>query len=405
MRKIYLGLQIKRVMRMFGHILAVTVLLGVILALLLGSILQTLTQSADHQRFRVGITGDIHNSYIQLAKSALESMDSTRFSLEMVFMTEEQAKDAMYKGELTAYAVLPEGFLDAILYGEVRTVRYVTTAGNISIASIVKNEITQMIADLLTCSQKGIYGTERALRANGYPQGVGKHVNAISLRYVDLVLKRSEMYTAEQLGISNGLSLPAYYFCGMTVLFLYILGLPYAVLFIKRDRTLERVMTAKGQSAIRQVLCEATAYVLACFALIISVGGIAAVIGEVSGLFAVWDVLKLCVSILPVAVMITLGNLLIFECSKQVISGVLLQFFATIVMCYAAGCFYPIYTLPPLLQSVSYFLPAGVARGYLSACLTGEGMAQCMLALLVYTILFLAVTTLVRMHRTVSNRG
>lgn len=399
----YGWLQTKRVMRVLPYVLLVTVVLAVCLALLLSGMLRTVNESEERQRFEIGIVGDTDNIYIDLGKSALESLDSTRFSVEMTIMTETQAQQAIQKGELLAYVVLPEGFVDAILYGEVRTIRYVTTAGSVGIASIVKEEVTRVIMELLTHSQKGVYGLEHALKANG--ETVGGHVTAISLEYADFVFDRAGVYSVEELGISDGLDLLSYYFCSMTVLFLYLMGLPYAVVFIKREYALERVLAAKGRNAFKQMLCSALAYVIAVWVLVALLAALLAICGQYMGMFTVGQALSFAVKVLPVASMIALCNLFLFEVSDSVLGGVLLQFFASLAMCYAAGCFFPIYSLPLFLQKLSVFLPTGLSRTYLSACVSGENATIYLLGLLAYTAIFFVAAALVRHRRIVGSRG
>lgn len=402
--KTYIWLQIKRTMRVFPYILLITAVLLAGIAFVFGSILQTENQSENRQRFKVGIVGDTDNMYIELGKAALESIDSTRFSIEMVMLTEEEAKTAMQRAELSAYVVIPKGFVEAMRYGEIRTIQYVTTTGNVGISSMFKEEITRAIIEMLTHTQKGIYGTQHALQAAGQNKGINQHLNNISLEYADVLFRRSEMYTAKELGLSHGLDLGQYYFCGMSVLFLCILGLPYAALFVKKEHAIERVLAAKGCTALRQTVCEYIVYTANMWLLTALVTVAAAIFGEQTAMFKAAEAVTVGLQMLPVVAMLAAFNMLVFEVAGNVISGVLLQFFSTVAMCYVTGCFYPSYALPRVLQTISPFLPTGVSTGYLANCLLKQDAFVYAGGVVLYGAVFFALTVATRNRKLVGKR-
>ena len=105
--------------------------------------------------------------------------------------------------------------------------------------------------------------------------------------------------------------------------------------------------------------------------------------------------------ILPVIALTSAFNVFLFEIANDIVSGVLLQFFATLSLCYVTGCMYPIYAFPKVVQRISPFLPTGIARGYLIGCITEETSVTNLLGVIVYFVLFFGAAAAVKQYKTV----
>ena len=108
--------------------------------------------------------------------------------------------------------------------------------------------------------------------------------------------------------------------------------------------------------------------------------------------------------LIPVIVMLSAFNLMLFEISKNVVSGVLLHFFSTLLLCYISGCLYPIYAFPEIIQKLDYILPTGIARANLSSAFVGECNTYALIGTLIMAVLFYAATVASRTRKTLSNR-
>ena len=69
---------------------------------------------------------------------------------------------------------------------------------------------------------------------------------------------------------------------------------------------------------------------------------------------------------LPVAVLAAAVSYLVYSLVSDLISGVLLQFFVSLALCFVSGCLYPVYFFPSGVQRVAAWLPTGAARNYLA---------------------------------------
>ena len=369
--------QLKRLLRYLpGAVCALLVLaLGASLAL------SAMNRSSD-QRVRIATVGTMGDEFLQMGLTALRSFDSTQFTLELVeAQTEEEARQALSRGELAAYMVVPENFLNDAFNGIIHPIRLVTAAGSAGLVSIFKEEVSAVISDLLLHSQKGVYGMQQAMADNDIG-GRGEQMTMLALKYAEYIIARDRIYEVAELGAGNDLPLQDYLVCALTVTVLCLCCLPFAPMVIRRDHAVARMLAAKGRPAWAQALLEFFVYCLGVLT-------VAAFLGAAVGGIAAFGIVRL----LPVAVTVAALSYLLYALSGDPIGGVLLQFFLWVAMCFVSGCIYPVYFFPVAVQRLAAFLPTGAARAWLAAAYTGEGS---LLPLLGYSLAFCAVGVLAR---------
>ena len=403
--KTYLYLQFKRVLRFFPFVATVSVLLFLALALILNNAIFLDSNSEEKQRFRIAIVGDSEDTYLDLALKAVETFDSSRFAIAFDRLDEETAQNELRKGSISAYIVMPDGFVRSALRGNLKPIKYITTTGTSELSSIFKDELTAIISSVLKEAQKGVYGLGNALRENVQSVTTSEHMNSFSIEYLTFILDRNNLYNTNELGISDNITLPEYLLCGISVLFLLLMGLPYAPVFVKNDYSLNKKLIIRGDKNYKQVLCEYFSYFLAnlllvcLLLLVISIAG--SVMNDIFSGFIppVSEIPSIILKIIPAILVLTALTFLFFELSENIVTGVLLYFFSTIALCYISGCFYPIYTFPQVIQDISAFLPTGLSRSYFANCITGSSYLNA-LWLILYSVVFLSIAILLRRYKT-----
>lgn len=406
--KKYFYLQWKRTLKIFPFVLIAALILFAGLAGVFLGLMRMQRESDDVQKFKVGIVGDTADSYLDFGLSALKTLDDTRFSLELERLEESEAQQALAQYDISAYLVFPEGFMDAALLGDVKTIRLITRAGDGGLVMIFKEEIAQAVTYLLAESQKGVFGVQTALDSNGYQQLSYQYLNEMNVEYIDFVLHRSDLYRVTELGISDSLTLQEYFLCSFVVFLLLLIGLPYAAVFIKKDWTLNRILASGTCGASKQVACEAAAYtgvMLLLTAVIMTASAL--FMGKITQQSAPleFDPRTLALHLIPAIIIASAFHMMLFELSGNIVNGILLQFFCSVSLCYAAGCFYPIYAFPKAVQSLAPFLPTGLMRSYLASGITGERSAADLFGIFAFTSVFLAITVAVRKHKITAKVG
>lgn len=385
-------MQVKRLGRVLpGALLASLILLGGLLLVFRLTVEKDST-GPENQRFRVAMVGYTDDPFLQMGLSALQGFDSSRLTLDIQLMEQEQARKALSSGQIAAYVEIPEGFIEAARVGNIMPLKFVSTTGAAGLTSIVKDEITGVISQVLHHSQKGVYGMEHVVRDEGLR--LGDNMTVMALRYTEYVLDRDKLYAVEELGIADALGLEGYLLCGLSVLFLMLCCLPYGASLIRKDMALQQMLRAKGVSAFRQTAAEFGAYVIYLYIMVsVLLLGAKVFAGESFPFLAVM------LRAIPVVCMAAAFSYMLCSLSSGLTGGLLLLFFSSLAMCFVSGCLYPVYMFPISLQQVAAWLPAGIARSLLSGCITEAGGGLQTLWLLLYTGGFFAVGCVVNTHR------
>ena len=383
-------------------LLIACILLCTALGIFLGGMIENDKNDAKHQKFKIAIVGSTEDNYLSMGITALKTLDSTRFAIEIIQTDEQTAKSNLESGKIAAYVVIPKGFAQAALSGNIMKIKYYTTDSAVGVVSIFKDEVTKTISDILVDSQKGVYGLADSIRDNTTIKGVGNHMDYLALDYLSMILRRSEVYTVSTLGVTDGLSTAGYFLSGILTLFILLQGIVASGIFIRKDNSLCRVIRANGGGAFKQVTSEYLAYfILIALIVILIVTSVFLVIspGEIIpdikwATFS--DLPLLLLKLLPAVAVITSLQFLLFEISTALVSGVLLQFLVAISLGYISGCFYPIYFFPDIAQKISTFLPSGIARTHISNCISNNFNAESLLGCAIYIAIFMTITLLIR---------
>lgn len=392
-------------------ILAVAVLLCVSVSIIFTTMIKLDSSSSDKQKFKIGIVGDTSESFFGIGIKALETFDSSRFAMEFVETDEDNAKASLQNGELSAYVVIPDDFIDSIIYGEIKKMKYYTTADSVGVSALFEEEVTQVISDILIQSQKGIYGLADAMTDSGNGEDAGERMNELCVEYIGLIINRTVIGNNEIIGVADGQSIQCYFLCSIATLFMFLFGISCTSMYVKRDMSLNRIMSANGENALKQIFCEYSAYFLLMYSVVVTAlvslsafDGVKSLIPEFEYM-GVAEIFILAVRLIPMIAMISAYNFLLFEMSRDIVSGVLLQFVASVSLTYIAGCFYPIHFFPDSVQKISAFLPSGTARSYLSECVVQTPININFIVIVIYFILFAGLTVYIRNCRIKGRRG
>ena len=412
MRKIltYARLQAARMARYAPFVVAITLLICVCLGVALYALVEGNVKSAENTKFSVGIVGEFEDDMLGLGIEAIKSMDSSQYTLNILELDEKTAAEKLRRREIIGYAVIPDGFVDAAMSGNVGHIDFVTNQSGIDLTTMFKQEILDMISRILVESQNGVYAMQDIILENKVD--VSKymhHTNTLMASYVSMILGRSSALECQVVGVSDELSFGGYMFSGLSVLLLLICGITCCPLFIKRDMALPRLLSANRISPLSQIAGEYGAYLCLTILntlpivalLMLFSGGAAALIPELDGMSAGGAVM-IFVKFIPAVLAVTALQFLLYELTDSVVSGVLLQFVCAMGLSYISGCFYPISFFPKSIQLLSSLTPSGIARGYLSALISGGKCGGELVALVAYTAVLLGLAALTR-HRRIKN--
>ncbi len=403
--KAYFISQIKRVFKLLPVIIAVTILLCLVLAVVFGTVLKLDSQSDKNNKFVIAIVGDTEDTYLDMGIKALETIDSSRFAIEFTHTDEENAKTSLKNGDVSAFVVIPDDFVESVMYGEIIPIKFYTSPDSVGMVTIFKDEITKAVSDILIESQRGIYGLYHAMGKNATEAQAVEHMNELCIEYVELILNRSDMYDNKLLGISDGLSVEGYFLCGFITLFFFLFGIACTPVFVKRDLTLNKILLSKGKGSLKQIISEFLAYLSVLMLMVVMVLLVLSLITPLKAIVPELEYMDLSyafmlsIKLIPIIAMIASFHFILFELTSDIISGVLLQFLASVAVTYICGCFYPIQFFPTAIQRVSVYLPASISRSFIAGCLKEESLVLTLLMSLIYITVFIALTVIIRNYK------
>lgn len=406
----YTRLQMARMARYAPFVIAITLIICICLGAALYALIQGNDQSAENTKFAVGIVGEFENDMLGLGISAIKSMDSSQYTLDILELDEQTAAEMLRRREIIGYAVIPDGFVEAAMSGNVGHIDFVTNQNGIDLTTMFKQELLDMISRILVESQDGVYAMQDIILENKVD--VSKymhHTNTLMASYVSMILSRSSALDCQIIGISDELSFGGYMFSGLSVLLMLLCGITCCPLFIRRDMALPKLLGANRCSSAAQIFGEYISYLCLTILnmlpltvlLMLFSGGAAVLIPELDGM-GVGGALVIFVKFIPAVLAVTALQFLLYELTDSVVSGVLLQFICAIGLSYISGCFYPISFFPKGIQLLSDLTPSGIARSYLSALISGGECGGKLAALIAYTAVLLGLAALTR-HRRIKN--
>jgi len=389
----YFKLELKRFIKITPLVFLMSLVLLVGAAALLLGFKNSLDSDAGRVEFKIGITGDIHNKYFEIGMSALDTVDSSRYSLDISEVNEREAEALLKSGELSAYLIVPEGFVKSAVRGRIIPITFVTLDSDTGLVEIIRDELTSLVESLVLAGQRGVFAIENALEDMAPESLVSGFTEDVTLRFVALGLARDSLYSVEEIGVTNTLGAYFALALALSVSFMLLCGTVYAPTLIKSDLSQSRLMISRGYGIASQIAGEFFSLAVSLFSVMIIVFG-------VSLYFATGKMgVSLVLALVPAVALVTAFNMLIFEAFDKIVTGVVLQAFLSVFLSYITGCFYPIESLPPILQRISPYLPTGCLRMWIESVFSGEACLERLLWVLAYTTAFLVLTALLRRAR------
>ena len=402
----YLSARLKRSVRLYPLVFAVTVLLTAVIILAGTLILGTYRKSEDTKKLELGITGDLSDEYLSAGIAAVKSLDSSRFTIDFLEFEEEEALRRLKDMTIDGYLYMPAGFMYSMFHGGDLHVTFVARRAPTTFGAFLIREIAKAASDVVSESANALNVINDIADDNGLDGD--EYENELYDDYLGFALMRSEISDIEYTGISSGLSVGGYYACAVIVFFLLMWGISSHGILHKKDRSIEKLLYSNGVRSVCQVICEYVGYflltvftlavIMALGGAIVSLSGTETGIEELSGT-GIADFLIFTVKVLPAVLLMTALHTFIYEMLPGRVPVIITEFLLAVGGGYISGCFYPDYFFPASLQKVASVLPVGVSFRLVRETLAYELSRSALLGTLAYTLLFLALTAAVRQYR------
>ncbi|MBQ8489089.1 MAG: ABC transporter permease [Pseudobutyrivibrio sp.] len=394
----YLLIQYKRIFKLLPGIILMIALVAILLSAALFALLNRDAYKSEQMRYKLGLVGSTDNEMIDLGVHLLETEDDMQFVLELVqYEDEAEAKAALRSADISAYIVITDEFADAVdaMTNDAK-LTYYATSGQKGISNVMMDEIALVATNIIVPSEKGICTLRDIMLQEGYDKtDTYMAVYEIFMAYVNTMMLRGEISTVTELGISNGLTTPQYYFVSLLLFFLLLVTMCFVSYFIGINQAQHKFFSSKGITPLQQVLGEYIPFLTVNIIVALLVTGLAKLTGlgdfigvDIGGGF----VLRMAV----IEALFTGLAFLLYEILEGIINKVLVTFLLYIAGSYASGYFYPRSILPEIMQQVGQWLPTGLAFDYLGGVVTGDSGAFVMVIMIIYVVIFVGGSVLIR---------
>ena len=193
-------------------LLAGLVLLCLLLPLGAGQMAnELLSRGVDFQGVTLAITAPEGDRVPQQLEQYMGGMEDIAQYCKLVAMGEDEALDALRRGEVTAVLALPEDFIHGVMWGTNPDLRLIT-AGDRPLEALLLLWVGQSASDILSAFQSGVYAV-LDLYEETPPPGLDRDqvVFDINLRYIRLALDRGGLFRTETVSATGVLPISLHY--------------------------------------------------------------------------------------------------------------------------------------------------------------------------------------------------
>ena len=413
---IYTELQMKKVLRTYPAMLLMTFLLALILGAMLylqsSKAANTMTGDED-SKAAIGIVGSDSSPYLKMGIRLLQNLDPSKVAVRFKQLSHKDALASLKKGKLNAVIIIPEGLTDKLLSGDVSSkMTLILPDSGASLEPLLIRELSACVSVIIGQMESASNALADFYTASGVTSAEDISDAQTDLLYMSIrkLLSRSQMFTLRRMKTAGTLTIESYYLCAMFLLLVLLTGVMCAGNYIRTDHSIEVLLHIRGFHAFSQIVSEYLSLVLFMLllgAVFMPASGLGLskmpiVFSELSsgthGFFR--NYLFFSLKAFPVVLMAAALDLLLYELADSLISGVLLQFLASVLLAYLSGVFYPLSSLPSAIRVLSPYLPTGQAMLYLrKSLIRGNSILIPLVYLLTETAVFILLAICLRKRK------
>lgn len=170
-----------------------------------------LSQGVDFQGVTLAVTAPEGDGVPRQLEQYMGNMEDIAQYCRILAMGEEEALDALRRGEVTAVLALPKDFIHGVMRGTNPDLRLIV-AGDRPLESLLLLWVGQSASDILAAFQSGVYAV-LDLYEEAPPPGLDRDrvVLDINLRYIQLALDRGGLFRTEALSATGVLPVSLHY--------------------------------------------------------------------------------------------------------------------------------------------------------------------------------------------------
>jgi len=340
-------------------------------------------QGRGEAKLKVGYTAP-SNQLTDLAVSYVQSMESIQSICSLEAVTEQEGRERLENGELSAWIVLPEDLINEILSGSnaPATLYLRESAGSAggmeAVGSILFEELATAGMGMLGTAQAEIYAAEDILMelapqavTDSLLQDIYDAVNHFNLR---TAAGREKVFQAKTLSLTGNDTFAVYYGSAGLTVYLLFAGLFFGE-YCKRSSVQQTMASVRlGVSYMQQLgaRCQAGMWLLAVVFLLPC---LVLLIPQVQEVLAVQATMQSVILLLFTVAYVIVYDMMVYQMIEKRESALVVLGVLAVLQAYLSGCIIPSVLLPEAVQAVGRVLPASMIKEGLTMWFTGETQA------------------------------
>lgn len=182
----------------------------------------------------IGVVKEDENEYIDMLISGVNEMGILNNLINIEEMSLPEARSQILENEIAAYIIVPEGYVEEILRGEMPPLTFVCNLKKPLETSAIMIAAKSSIA-ILNTSQAGVFATIDFALENGLSAGnfYQKIIIPVNLKFISILINFESFYRFINLSSTGGLDVNDFYARSLSCLFMFL----FLVYFYRHYKT------------------------------------------------------------------------------------------------------------------------------------------------------------------------
>lgn len=384
-----LRLQVKSALQMIPKLIlgtAVFVMLFLSIAFISSN-----TQKNIAANIKIAIILPENDPLVNMGFSMFSQTQNLKDYCEFVITDMDSALSMLKKGEVYAIVDIPEHFVEDVLTG-VNTPAKVLLSDDKGIETTIFRAVMNAASASLSYAQAGIYALSDVFNNYNIDSEKAALVNEkANLRYIKFVLGRNNLYSKNVVYATDSIPTLQFYLCAGILSILLFIGLICGNFICLENKELLLSLSRNGISSYYITFCKVASLAIIYLPLTI-------LLFSISGLNNIINFLNIKSVAAVLVIVLSVCSLIVFmyTIARDGLYGILIMFFANLLMLFCSGCIIPLIYLPKYIDFLSNFLPTTYIFDIFKSLITGQYNVMSFMILLLFTLIFIIFSGLIR---------
>ncbi len=389
---IYFKLECKRVMKLFPGIFVITLLVLTIAGLILAneyknkqtSTVET-TNASNLKNMKIGVVsneGDL--AFLEIALCLVEETDNIGDICSFIQVSKDEGQKMLDRKELDVLAIFPDNYVENIYYGTEDPIVVRFGSAQSGISSLMFRQLADTLTNYMMETKAAVYTLLDKYEEWGFD--LGSDADDLTAEFLKEILIRDKVLNKEIVNSTEGLTSVLYYVCVAIVLITLLWGLSCGSVLGRNSKIMPMLLERQGLSRGKQYITRFGSLFLFFLLNYLVIAIIAIIVTQIMGFNLI--PISAYFKIIPILFLACSMTLCIYELTNDGIGGMMFFFFATVILGFLSGFFYPASYFPMWMQNIAGFLPTKIMFDYVANCITETNIGYPLFWIVIYTIIF-----------------